>query len=167
MSQSPASDFPAIAGTRLRVAVAADCAALAALSASAQAHAWSERQYRDSLDAGHGCWLLETAAGELIACCVVSQLFDEAEVLDVVVAPTARRRGVARALLQDLIARLPADVHRVLLDVRVSNAPARALYRSLGFVEDGRRRNYYPVAGAPAAGAAREDAILMSLALAR
>jgi len=162
VSRLPVCEFSAIPGARLRAAVAGDCAALAALSSSAQAHAWSERQYRDSLDAGHACWCLESDAGDLLACCVLAQLFDEAEVLDVVVAPAARRRGIARALLQWLIAALPADIHRVLLDVRVSNDPARGLYQSLGFVEDGRRRNYYPLPGG-----AREDAILMSLELGR
>jgi ribosomal protein S18 acetylase RimI-like enzyme len=32
---------------------------------------------------------------------------------------------------------------KMFLEVRVSNAPARALYRRLGFVETGRRKNYY------------------------
>nr|WP_255775847.1 ribosomal protein S18-alanine N-acetyltransferase [Microbulbifer sediminum] len=135
---------------------------MAELARSAHSHPWSERQYRDSLEGGHATWLLESEEGEPIACCVVSQLFDEAEILDVAVAPAWRRRGIARALLQQVIDRLPDGTSRLLLDVRASNEAARGLYAGLGFVEDGVRRNYYP-----AAGGGREDAILMSRALQR
>ena len=131
---------------------------LAEIAAAASQHSWSENQYRDSVRTGHQCWLLESAAGEGIACCVLAQLFDEAEILDVAVVPGWRRRGIARRMLQELIERLPADIRRVLLDVRESNQAARKLYGSLGFSEDGVRRNYYP-----AADGGREDAVLMSL----
>ncbi|MCW8128625.1 ribosomal protein S18-alanine N-acetyltransferase [Microbulbifer halophilus] len=147
-----------IPGAALRPADDSDCAVLADLARSAHTHPWTERQYRDSLEAGHHCWLLADNSGEAIACCVVSQLFDEAEILDVAVAPAQRRRGIAQALLQRLIAELPKEIARVLLDVRVSNRAARSLYRKLGFSEDGLRRNYYP-----AQGGGREDAVLMSL----
>lgn len=155
---SPALDIP---GARLAAATESDCAALAALARRAHAHPWSELQYRDSIAAGHSCWLL-SAGDEAIACCVVSQLFDEAEILDVAVSPDWRRRGIAEALLQQLIAGLPQEISHVLLEVRASNRAARSLYRKLGFREDGLRKNYYP-----AAGGAREDALLMSLSLAR
>ena len=46
------------------------------------------------------------------------------------------------------------------LEVRVSNARAKAVYERYGFRHVGTRRNYYP-----ADGSAREDAIVMSLAL--
>jgi ribosomal-protein-alanine N-acetyltransferase len=50
-----------------------------------------------------------------------------------------------------------AQIREVTLEVRASNHPALALYRSLGFVETGRRPRYYvdPV----------EDAVLLSLEL--
>lgn len=151
-------NFAGISGAALRPAGDSDCAALAGLARSAHAHPWTEKQYRDSLEAGHGCWLLTSGDGGAIACCVMSQLFDEAEILDVAVAPAWRRRGIARLLLQRLIADLPREVVRVLLDVRVSNRAARSLYRKLGFSEDGLRKNYYPVENG-----GREDAVLMSL----
>jgi ribosomal-protein-alanine N-acetyltransferase len=62
----------------------------------------------------------------------------------VAVSPTARRRGIGGQLLDAAIA--VAEQHNadaLYLDVRESNAVARALYRSRGFVEVGRRRRYY------------------------
>ena len=51
-----------------------------------------------------------------------------------------------------------ASTQRVLLEVRASNAPARALYERLGFAVAGVRRRYYHDNG--------EDAVLMTLDLA-
>ncbi|MFC6634598.1 ribosomal protein S18-alanine N-acetyltransferase [Microbulbifer taiwanensis] len=146
-----------IPGAHLIAASESDCAALALLARRAHAHPWSEQQYRDSIAAGHHCWLL-SAGEKAIAGCVISTLFDEAEVLDVAVDPDWRRRGIAESLLGEVFAQLPADIGRVLLEARASNRAALSLYRKLGFCEDGLRRNYYP-----AEGGAREDAVLMSL----
>jgi ribosomal-protein-alanine N-acetyltransferase len=69
---------------------------------------------------------------------------DEAEILAVAVIPTVQRRGVARALLQEGL-RQTAELgaREVFLEVAFGNAPALALYHSLGFNAVGRRRGYY------------------------
>jgi ribosomal-protein-alanine N-acetyltransferase len=83
---------------------------------------------------------------------------DEVHVLNVATAVEARRRGVARALLERA-----ADEGRrrgarlATLEVRRSNLPAIALYRALGYQEVGVRPNYYTDEG--------EDAIVMDLQL--
>ncbi|MDX2267766.1 MAG: GNAT family N-acetyltransferase [Bryobacter sp.] len=63
----------------------------------------------------------------------------EGEILNLAVAPALRRQGVARELFRQ-VKGLAAVWH---LEVRESNAAARALYRSLGFAEVGRRERYY------------------------
>ena len=63
--------------------------------------------------------------------------------LTIAVAPDAQGRGVGRALFQALLDEVTDHmprIHRVELFARVSNTRARALYRSLGFVEEGRLR---------------------------
>ena len=69
---------------------------------------------------------------------------DEAEVANVAVALEARGRGIGARLLDEAIhvARREGAA-AVYLEVRDSNAAARALYASRGFVEVGRRRRYY------------------------
>jgi len=87
-------------------------------------------------------------------------VLDEAELLTLVVAPDARQRGMGRDLLEDLMRALrEAGIARLLLEVATDNAPARALYRSAGFREDGRRAGYYARPGAAV------DAFLMSRSL--
>jgi ribosomal-protein-alanine N-acetyltransferase len=69
---------------------------------------------------------------------------DEVHVMNVATAPEHRRHGVATALLAEVLREAEAmHMASVTLEVRRSNAPARALYSSLGFEEAGVRRDYY------------------------
>lgn len=92
---------------------------------------------------------------------IVQQAVEQAEILTLAVDPAYRRRGLARQLVSDQIALLATTgVTRLILDVAVDNPAALALYTSLGFHQDGRRRAYYSRPGQ-----ARMDALLMSLAI--
>jgi len=83
---------------------------------------------------------------------------DEVHLLDLAVAPEERRAGAGRLLIDAVIRAAVTDQARViLLEVRASNAAARALYRSAGFLEHGVRRAYYSDNG--------EDAIEMRLTM--
>jgi ribosomal protein S18 acetylase RimI-like enzyme len=64
----------------------------------------------------------------------------EREIVNVAVAPSYRRLGIARRLIE---AELEGSRGARFLEVRESNAAAIRLYRSLGFVPTGRRENYY------------------------
>lgn len=83
---------------------------------------------------------------------------DEVHLIDLAVAPEARRAGLGRALLEAAIREARTGAARLLLlEVRAGNAPALALYRSAGFFEHGVRRAYYSDNG--------EDAVEMRLTL--
>src|SRR5271155_1829070 len=82
----------------------------------------------------------------------------EWEIENVVVAPAERRRGIADALIGELIARARSEAaSAVFLEVRESNLAARRLYEKHGFCETGRRRAYYT--------SPLDDAIIYSLKL--
>jgi [ribosomal protein S18]-alanine N-acetyltransferase len=59
------------------------------------------------------------------------------------VLPEWRGRGGGRMLAEAAIDARPADVHKIELEVFPDNEPAIALYRSLGFEEEGLRRDHY------------------------
>jgi ribosomal-protein-alanine acetyltransferase len=143
--------------------------------ACASAAHWSEDQYRAALttdDSGHPERLVlvieagsvpRTAAppepsARLLAFLVAHQVSREWELENVVVGSAARRQGLGRRLLEELMAQArQSRGEAVFLEVRESNEPARALYRKLGFGEVGRRKAYY--ADPP------EDAILCRLVI--
>jgi ribosomal-protein-alanine N-acetyltransferase len=77
---------------------------------------------------------------------------DELWLNNIAVAADARRRGVARMLMDDLLARARArGVKSVYLEVAVDNVPAQRLYDGYGFVGLGVRKNYYQHTGTDAA----------------
>jgi ribosomal-protein-alanine N-acetyltransferase len=66
------------------------------------------------------------------------------EIVTLGVAPAARRRGAARALLEDLLVRTRSlGIASLTLEVAEDNAAALALYQSLGFERAGTRPGYY------------------------
>lgn len=122
-------------------------------------HPWTQKNFDDALAAGYlglALWRGETMLGFAW----FMRALDEAEMLDIAIAPEYRRHGHAKTLLDYTYAQLSrtgcAAVH---LEVRASNIDARALYAQQGFAEVGVRPGYYP------AGHGREDAILMKKAL--
>lgn len=79
----------------------------------------------------------------------------EVHLANLAVAPTQRRRGIARTLVEAVLAegrRRRAEA--CFLEVRRSNRPAITLYERLGFIPVGVRKRYYPDN--------REDALLMA-----
>ena len=68
----------------------------------------------------------------------------EAEVADLAVDPPLKGKGIGGQLLDCLLNEAPAQgIEAVFLEVRESNAAARALYASRAFQEVGRRKSYY------------------------
>ncbi len=104
--------------------------------------------------------LVAEEAGRICGFICAKTVAGEWEIENVVVAEEFLRRGVASALIHDLIRRAESGLAAaILLEVRESNLAARRLYEKHGFREIGRRRGYYQ---SPA-----EDAILYSLKLGR
>jgi ribosomal-protein-alanine N-acetyltransferase len=74
----------------------------------------------------------------------------EAELLTLAVDPAARRQGIGRRLVAAFEAAAAArGASDALLEVAVTNAPARGLYAAMGYAEVGRRRGYYVRPEAP------------------
>jgi ribosomal-protein-alanine N-acetyltransferase len=136
--------------------------ALLAIEVRAYAFPWTRGNFIDSMAAGYVMRACIGAGGELIGYFVAMPGFEEMHLLNITVAPAHEGRGHARRMLATLYA-ASVDLHAaaIWLEVRESNARARALYLREGFSEAGRRRDYYP-----APQGRREDAILMTRALA-
>lgn len=105
--------------------------------------AWSRADFEYLASGSNGVFAAFAArfdgvlCGYICTCCVAGEM----EISSVAVSPEYRRRGVARALIS------AADEHfhpeKTFLEVRSSNAPAQALYKSLGFKPYAVRADYY------------------------
>jgi [ribosomal protein S18]-alanine N-acetyltransferase len=119
---------------------------------------WGEAVWREELASPFGLYMVMEEDGAVSGYIGLKLISDEAHVMTIAVCPERRRRGFARTLVEvALAAPASAGARRVYLEVRPSNAGARALYGSLGFVETGLRPAYY----------GDEDALLMTLDLRR
>lgn len=117
---------------------------IAALEKRCFTDPWSEASVASELENPLGLWLVEEREGVVAGYIGSQSVPPEADVMNVAVAPEFRRQGIASALLSALAARLAVQgIRSLTLEVRVSNAAARALYAAFGFVEIGRRKNYY------------------------
>lgn len=143
----------------------ADLDAVLLVERAAYEFPWTRGNFADSLRAGYemqALWVPQGARTELTGYFVAMVGVDELHLLNLTVTPARQRQGHARFML-DALGRLAVSrgALQLWLEVRESNARARRLYERYGFADIGRRRGYYP---APAG--SREDAVVMSLALA-
>ncbi len=89
---------------------------------------------------GRIAWQDDNAAGLALA----QGLGEECEILALGVLPERRRTGIGAALLESVAADARCrDARALFLEVAEDNIAARALYAACGFVQIGRRANYY------------------------
>lgn len=113
------------------------------LSSVPEAAAWSAGDYRLALQRNLS---MRVAEEEGIVCGLVAfrTMADEAEILNLAVDSTRRRRGIGSRLMKDALAACKAaGVKKIFLEVRDSNQAAQNFYLRMGFTEVGRRREYY------------------------
>ena len=83
-------------------------------------------------------------------------VYDEGQITNIAIRPSARRQGFGAKLTSALIEEcFKRGMHEIFLEVRISNLSALSLYRQLGFTVKGMRKNYYSEP--------KEDAYIMSL----
>ncbi len=122
-----------------------DIRAVAAIEASAFSDPWPAEAFDSLIGRSHARLQVAVDAHDVIlGYCVILRALDEGEVANIATSSAARGRGVGGALLDEALAHGDSTgVASMFLEVRVSNAPARALYESRGFRLVGRRRGYY------------------------
>lgn len=114
------------------------------LRQSPQAVFWPEASVQDVLEWKGSLGMVIETAGRVVGFLIGRQTIEEAEVLNLAVAPGSRRKGSGSALLQAAVEEFQArGVNRVYLEVRESNRPGIAFYEKHGFLRAGRREGYY------------------------
>jgi ribosomal-protein-alanine N-acetyltransferase len=130
------------------------CAAVAAIEAASFDVPWSVTAVGALLEDGlTRVWEARTSTG-IVGMALLRVVAGEGELLRIAVHPEVRRQGLGGALLKAVLSAIAdACPLGVFLEVRAANVAARRLYTREGFIESGRRRDYYQ--------APPEDAIVM------
>jgi ribosomal-protein-alanine N-acetyltransferase len=140
----------------LRPALSSDVDAVAGIERASFSDPWSARAFLPLLRESSTLFLVATSSpgDEILGYAVAWFVGEEAELANLAVSPTARRRGVGAIVLTHVIAEAVRRQCRTLfLEVRESNATARSLYLRHGFEQVGRRKRYYV--------APQEDALVL------
>ncbi|MGI6420635.1 MAG: ribosomal protein S18-alanine N-acetyltransferase [Syntrophomonadaceae bacterium] len=116
---------------------------------------WSKESYLGELKNSFATYLVCDLEGEIAGFGGIWVVFEEAHITNVAIASQYRQRGLGTLLMEKLeaVAR-EKRAQRILLEVRTSNFPAQRMYKNLGFIPTGLRKEYYTDN--------KEDAIVMT-----
>lgn len=144
---------------RLAVMRDADLAEVLAIESAVYTHPWTRGNFADSLQAGYLCRTWRSGT-ELVGYFILLVAAGEGHLLNLSVAAARQRQGHGSALLTEVMRLARGRAARQLfLEVRPTNAGAKALYNRFGFLQVGMRTGYYPAHGG------REDALVLTRAL--
>ncbi|MBK5276938.1 MAG: ribosomal protein S18-alanine N-acetyltransferase [Desulfuromonadales bacterium] len=105
---------------------------------------WKRDHFLHEISAPYSFPFVAETNGMLAGYVCLTSLFEEAQILDIAVAPDLRGRGIALALMEYAIAlALEKGAEVLALEVRSTNTAAIALYERLGFIRRGLRPRYY------------------------
>jgi len=122
-----------------------DLSAVAAIEAASFSDAWPRSAFAELMPRSYArLRVAVSTGGEVCGYCAMLLAGGEGEIANIATHPAWRGRGVGRLLLQESLAAADeALAEAIFLEVRESNVAARALYAAQGFVQVGRRRQYY------------------------
>ena len=107
---------------------------------------WSKSQWeRELSDSKRICLgIIDLKKKKLLGLCSAWLILDELYITLIAVHPIHQRKGLGKCLLSDLIKRSRSlRTNQICLEVRETNEPAKALYKSMGFKTTANRSNFY------------------------
>ena len=105
---------------------------------------WSVSSISSELYNRLSFWLVAVENDSVIGYVGSQTVLGETDMMNIAVHPDHRKRGIATELITALVGELKEQgSHSLMLEVRVSNTPAKTLYEKLGFQTVGIRKNYY------------------------
>ena len=120
----------------------ADCIELAELDKKCFSVPWSKQSFLEETKNPLAIYLLAKDNGKILGYCGFWRVSGEVQVTNIAVLPEYRRKGIAKALAEEML-KICTDDEQIVLEVRKSNSAAISLYEQLGFIEAGVRKRFY------------------------
>ncbi|MBE5928233.1 MAG: ribosomal-protein-alanine N-acetyltransferase [Lachnospiraceae bacterium] len=115
-----------------------------AIEAECFTEPWTKESFKYSVDTESDYSVVAVCDGRVCGYLMLRITYDSADIMNVAVAASYRKKGIAGLMMQDVIGYAKnKGVESFLLEVRESNAPAIGLYEKMGFKTIGRRKGYY------------------------
>ena len=127
-----------------RYATIEDVEQIAAIEAASMPNPWKVPSYIEAINSDHAFIIVAMDEKKVAGFSVFYLTPPEAELPDIVVEKSYRGQGLGKQLLEYAATELTSkNIDTIFLEVRESNAPARALYTKMGFEEIGKRKYFY------------------------
>ena len=121
-----------------------DIEAVSIIEAQSFSMPWSAKDFEQLVKDEKSLYLVAEIDGQVVGCCGVTNVCGEGNINNVVVAESYRGRGIAYAMMQELLIHgREMGCVEFTLEVRVSNVSAIHLYEKLGFISEGIRPRFY------------------------
>ena len=107
---------------------------------------WTKSQWEKELtDSKRICiGVMDIDNKYLLGLCSAWLVIDELHITSIAVHPIHQRKGLGKFLMSDLIKRSNSlQTNQINLEVKDTNKPAKAFYKSMGFKIVGNRSNFY------------------------
>lgn len=105
---------------------------------------WTRQGLEDALKQDNTLYLVALKEQQVAGYCGLLRVLDEADITNVAVAEEYRGMRIGHQMLLKLLEEaVESGIKEFTLEVRESNQSARRLYKKLGFVEEGLRKNFY------------------------
>ena len=117
---------------------------IAALERLCFSEPWSEKSLLEETENPAAYFIAAVEAGDVLGYAGMHTVLGESYVDNIAVFGHHRKKGVGTAIVLALVHEAQRrGAEYISLEVRPSNRPAVGLYTKLGFLEEGRRRNFY------------------------
>ncbi|MEK3988310.1 MULTISPECIES: ribosomal protein S18-alanine N-acetyltransferase [Robertmurraya] len=106
---------------------------------------WTRQSFENELNLNQfAVYLVLEKEGQIVGYCGMWLIVDEAHITNIAVLPEFRGQKLGEGILRMIMeVAKKRGAKSMTLEVRVSNTVAQSLYRKLGFMNGGIRKNYY------------------------
>lgn len=105
---------------------------------------WSYEILKQEIENNNSIYVVAKIDDSIVGFAGIKIIFDEAELMNIVVKKVNRKQGIGKILLKELVNIMKdSGINKIMLEVNENNNAAIKLYQTFGFEQSGKRKKYY------------------------